>query len=111
MAAPDAAHCLSPQPGTYDDFDPTADVHINSGIPNHAFALFARAAGGNAYDAPIRVWYAACTSGRLSSTATFADFASATISAADQWRGPDQARLADAVRQAWRGVRLPLPAV
>jgi Zn-dependent metalloprotease len=65
MVDPKASHCLSPQPDTYDNFDPSADVHENSGIPNHAFALFARAVGGNAYDAPIKVWYAACTNGRL----------------------------------------------
>ena len=37
--------------------DPTADVHDNSGIPNNAFALFARAVGGRASDQAIHVWY------------------------------------------------------
>ena len=109
MGNPSAQHCLNPQPDSYDNFDPAGDVHDNSGIPNKAFALFARAAGGNAYDAPIKVWYNACTGGRLSSTATFGDFAKSTIDAADRWTGPEQAALAAAVRQAWNAVKVPLP--
>ena len=111
MVDPTASHCLSPQPASYDDFDPTADVHLNSGIPNKAFALFARALGGNSYDTATKVWYAACTGGRLSSTATFADFARSTVAVADQWSGADQAAVADAVRQAWQEVRVPLATV
>jgi Zn-dependent metalloprotease len=108
MVTPGAAHCLSPQPDSYDHFDPSADVHDNSGIPNRAFALFARAAGGNAYDAPIKVWYAACTGGRLSSSATISDFARSTIHAADAWSGPEKHALAAAVRKAWKTVKVPL---
>jgi len=111
MMDPKASHCLSPQPDTYDNFDPSADVHENSGIPNHAFALFARAAGGNAYDAPIKIWYAACTGGRLSSAAPIADFARSTVNAADQWQGSDRDTLVRAVRDAWTTVKVPLPAV
>ena len=36
-----------------------ADVHINSGIPNHAFYLFARELGGEAWDSAGRIWYEA----------------------------------------------------
>ena len=111
MVNPAAQHCLSPQPTSYAHFDPTADVHINSGIPNRAFALFARAAGGNSYDSPIKLWYAACTGGRLSASATFADFARSTLDAADRWTGPDKAQLAKAVRDAWQTVAVPLPSV
>jgi Zn-dependent metalloprotease len=111
MVDPGNKHCLSPQPDSYDHFDPTADVHVNSGIPNKAFAIFARSVGGNAYDAPIKVWYAACTGGHLSSTGTFADFARSTIAAADAWNGPERAALAAAVRQAWQEVKVPLPTV
>jgi Zn-dependent metalloprotease len=111
MVDPEAQHCLSPQPGSYDNFDPSADVHMNSGIPNKAFALFARSVGGNAYDAPIKMWYAACTGGHLSSSATFVDFARATINAADQWAGPEKEALARAVRKAWSDVHVPLPTV
>lgn len=38
-------------------------VHVNSGIPNHAFYLFAGALGGNAWDVAGRVWYDALRSG------------------------------------------------
>jgi Zn-dependent metalloprotease len=109
MVNPGTQHCLSPQPTSYAHFDPTADVHINSGIPNRAFALFARAAGGNAYDSPIKLWYAACTGGHLSANATFAEFARSTLAAADRWTGPDKAQLAKAVRDAWQTVEVPLP--
>ena len=43
-------------------------VHINSGIPNRAFALFAIDLGGNAWETAGTVWYRALTGG-LSSTA------------------------------------------
>ena len=102
MVNPGDKHCLSPQPGSYAHFDPTADVHINSGIPNRAFALFARACGGNAYDAPIKLWYSACTGGHLSSSATIAQFASATLAAAGRWTGPDKDKLTKALQDAWR---------
>jgi Zn-dependent metalloprotease len=107
MVDPTRKHCLSPQPDSYDDFDTTADVHENSGIPNKAFALFARAVGGNAWDAPIKVWYDACTGRHLSSSATLSDFAIATIAAADRWQGADKARIKEAVAQAWAGVKVP----
>jgi Zn-dependent metalloprotease len=111
MVNPTAQHCLSPQPISYANFDPTADVHSNSGIPNRAFALFARAIGGNSYDSPIKVWYSACTGGNLSSGATFADFAKSTLDAADRWTGADKDKLSKAVRDAWQAVEVPLPYV
>ena len=111
MVNPEDPHCLSPQPGSYADFDPTADVHVNSGIPNHAFALFARAVGGNAYDAPIKLWYSACTGGHLSSGATIAQFAVATFAAVSRWTGSDKEKLRTALQDAWNTVEVPLPSV
>ena len=107
MVDPEASHCLSPQPDSYDHFDPTADVHDNSGIPNKAYALFARSVGGNAWDSPIKVWYKACTDKRLHSNATFVDFAQLTIEAADSIGG---ATLANKAHDAWDQVQLPLGA-
>ncbi|HEY4893597.1 MAG TPA: M4 family metallopeptidase [Reyranella sp.] len=101
MVNPGAAHCLSQQPGSFKDFDPTGDVHDNSGIPNRAFAVFAQSLGGNTYDLAIKVWYDACVSG-LSSRATFADFAQATVAAA-QKKGP---AVAKAATDAWQAVDL-----
>src|SRR5699024_10236148 len=75
-----------PQPAHMTGFVQTTEdnggVHINSGIPNRAFALTARALGGNAWERAGTVWYRALTGG-LSSTATFREFADATVSAAD----------------------------
>lgn len=108
MVDPTRKHCLSPQPDSYDDFDPTGDVHENSGIPNKAFALFARTLGGNAWDAPIKVWYDACTGRHLSSSAAFTDFANATLAAAGRWQGADKAKVKDALAKAWTDVKVPI---
>ena len=102
MVQPSAAHCLSPQPESYQQFDPTGDVHENSGIANKAFALFAQAAGGKVSDRAIKVWYAACSDRRLPSTATFAEFAALTIEAAAKQGLGDQAK------QAWAEVKVPI---
>ncbi|MET1038290.1 MAG: M4 family metallopeptidase [Aeromicrobium sp.] len=99
-----------PQPATMDDYIDTTDdnggVHLNSGIPNHAFYLAATALGGNAWDKAGPIWYDALTGG-LSSTATFAEFAAATTAAAAERFGegsPEQA----AVAEAWSTVGLPV---
>jgi Zn-dependent metalloprotease len=109
MIDPSATHCLSPQPDSYDHFDPRADVHHNSGIPNRAFAVFARAVGGNAWEAPLKIWYGAATGGRLSPTATFADFAHQTIAAAGRWKGSNRENLLAAVQEAWATVKVSVP--
>ena len=99
MVDPGNAHCLSPQPGSYRGLDPTADVHINSGVPNLAFATYARAVGGNAWEAPMQIWYRASTGNRLAQNATIADFARGTLAAATAL-AVDPAPLA----AAWRSV-------
>ena len=57
-------------------------MHINSGIPNHAFYLLAAALGGNAWEQAGQIWYDTLTGGELSADAQFADFAAATVAAA-----------------------------
>ena len=53
-------------------------VHINSGIPNHAFYLFAKAVGGYSWDIPCKIWFTVITTkGLISPNATFAEFAQA----------------------------------
>ena len=108
MVDPTRKHCLSPQPDSYDEFDPAGDVHENSGIANKAFALFARAVGGNSWDAPIKVWYDACTGRHLSSSAAFSDFAVATIAAADRWDKANKTKVKQAVVEAWGKVKVPM---
>lgn len=73
-------------------------VHINSGIPNRAFALAATAIGGRAWEVAGRIWYD--TMLRLSSLASFLDCARATLGVA---RLHGQAAQT-AVRQGWAQV-------
>ncbi len=99
-----------PQPATMADYVDTADdnggVHLNSGIPNHAFYLVAVALGGNAWDAAGPIWYDTIT-GDLPSTASFEQFAAATAESA-RARFGDGSRELLAVREAWSTVGLPI---
>ncbi|MET0297345.1 MAG: M4 family metallopeptidase [Microbacterium sp.] len=96
-----------PQPGHMDDFVVTNDdnggVHINSGIPNHAFFLVATRLGGHAWDRAGLIWYRALTSGTLAPDADFATFAAATVRAAQAEYGEESEEVA-AVLAGWAGV-------
>lgn len=96
-----------PQPGHMDDYvETTSDnggVHINSGIANRAFYLVADALGGNAWERAGLIWYRTLTSGTLSPTSTFVEFAAATLSAAESEYGEESEEV-DAVRTGWVGV-------
>lgn len=74
-------------------------VHINSGIPNHAFYLVAMALGGRAWERAGRVWYDAMISGLRPQT-DFSTFAAATVTAAKHM----DAAVETAVRDAWHRV-------
>jgi Zn-dependent metalloprotease len=75
-----------PQPATMAEYVKTnrdnGGVHINSGIPNHAFYLLASALGGNAWERAGLIWYDVLTGGELRSDARFTDFATLTVAAA-----------------------------
>ena len=95
MAAPGTAYDdpivgRDPQPSHMDGYVDTDDddggVHINSGIPNHAFYLAAMAIGGKSWEVTGKVWYAALTR-HVGPDADFADFARATITAAGELYG------------------------
>lgn len=96
-----------PQPATMSGYVDTADdnggVHINSGIPNHAFYLAATAIGGNAWERAGLVWYKTLTAGSLAPSTTFAQFAAATTATAVAEYGEDS-KEADAIRSAWTTV-------
>ncbi|MFE1247247.1 M4 family metallopeptidase [Streptomyces sp. NPDC058735] len=100
-----------PQPATMDGFVRTGrdngGVHINSGIPNHAFYLAATALGGPAWERAGQIWYDVLTGGELRQQALFADFAALTVKAARERFGDGEER--DAVSKAWErvGVRTP----
>lgn len=73
-----------PQPAHMKDYIKTrgdnGGVHYNSGIPNRAFATFARSVGGYAWKEPGQIWYKAR---KLSGeNPSFAQFAYQTIEAA-----------------------------
>jgi Zn-dependent metalloprotease len=78
-------------------------VHINSGIPNHAFYLAATAIGGNAWEKAGRIWYDTLTSRKVPSGADFAKFAGMTVAAAGKLFGVKSTE-SDAVRNAWSAV-------
>jgi Zn-dependent metalloprotease len=100
-----------PQPDSMDSYVRTSadngGVHINSGIPNRAFCLVSLALGGNAWDAPARIWYETLTGGTLRPTATFAAFARATAASAKDLFGTGSGEH-DAVRSAWETVKVKL---
>ena len=88
------------------DYNPTTGdnggVHINSGIPNHAFYLAAVAIGGNAWDQAGQIWYKTLTD-KLNSQSQFADAAQATVNVAGDLYGVGGAEQL-AVCQAWKDV-------
>jgi Zn-dependent metalloprotease len=95
-----------PQPGTMKGYVQTTSdnggVHINSGIPNHAFYLAATAIGGHAWEKAGMIWYLALRD-RLRSTSTFKQAAAATIGVARELYG-DKSKELRAVEQAWKSV-------
>ncbi len=100
-----------PQPATMDDYVRTGrdngGVHINSGIPNHAFYLLATALGGHAWERAGQIWYDVLTGGELGQQARFTDFAALTGAAARARYGDGEEL--QAVLKAWEqvGVRVP----
>jgi Zn-dependent metalloprotease len=95
-----------PQPAHLDDYVETDDdnggVHLNSGIPNHAFYLVAAALGGNAWERAGQVWYDTLLGG-LDPRSDFAAFAEATLAAATSRYGRSSAEV-EAVLAGWAGV-------
>jgi Zn-dependent metalloprotease len=98
-----------PQPAHMDGFVTTASdnggVHINSGIPNHAFYLAAVAFGGFAWERAGRVWYETLRDPQLDADAQFADFARLTAANALRLFGTEAQRV---VTDAWEQVGVPV---
>ncbi|MFF2776582.1 M4 family metallopeptidase [Streptomyces sp. NPDC058052] len=98
-----------PQPAHMDDYVRTSrdngGVHINSGIPNHAFYLVATELGGHAWERAGLIWYDVMTGGALAPETRFAEFAAATVAAAKARYG-DAAEI-QAVMKAWAAVGVP----
>lgn len=95
-----------PQPARMKDFyrgtEDNGGVHINSGIPNHAFYLAAVAIGGDAWTRAGRIWYVALRD-RLRPTSDFAAAAAACSAVAGDLFGLGSREKA-AVDGAWKAV-------
>jgi Zn-dependent metalloprotease len=107
MKAPGTANPHDDQPATMDGYVQDGDVHTNSGIPNRAFALLATTLGGKAWEKAGPIWYRTLCDRQLPSSATFSQFARLTLANAAQLYGA-QSREADAVRNSWDTVKVPL---
>jgi Zn-dependent metalloprotease len=107
MPAPGTAFEGDIQPARMSDYVRTASdnggVHINSGIPNHAFYLAATAIGGYAWEDAGRIWYETLSARTVGPNTQFRGFAAATVGVAERLfgQGSTQAR---AVADAWTEV-------
>ncbi|HEV2758360.1 MAG TPA: M4 family metallopeptidase [Acidimicrobiales bacterium] len=104
MKAPGTANAYDKQPANMDKFVYTAadngGVHINSGIPNHAFYVAATTMGGKAWEKAGRIWYDSLRDAKIRPTSGFKAFARATVRQA-QIRFGATAPEVDAVRAGW----------
>jgi Zn-dependent metalloprotease len=81
-------------------------IHINSGIPNHAFYLLARFLGGFAWEKAGHIWYDALQ--RISNPyASFVQWADETVEAARQRFGAGSLEQIF-TRRAWKLVGIAL---
>jgi Zn-dependent metalloprotease len=95
-----------PQPMHMDHYVTTTSdnggVHINSGIPNHAFYVIAREIGGYAWEKAGAIWYKALTE-KLKSNSNFTDAANLTYQAAADLYGSGSLEQ-KAVQSGWAAV-------
>jgi Zn-dependent metalloprotease len=95
-----------PQPAHMDNYvNTTSDnggVHINSGIPNHAFYLTAMEIGGNAWEKAGRIWYVTLRD-RIQPSSNFQNAADLTYAVAGELYGENSLEQ-QAVTHGWAGV-------
>ena len=95
-----------PQPAHMDNYVKTIEdnggVHINSGIPNHAFYVVALELGGYAWEKAGRIWYKTLTE-KLGDRSTFQEAADFTFEAAGELYGTGSIEQ-NAVRKGWSEV-------
>ena len=101
-----------PQPADMTHFVHTSQdnggVHINSGIPNHAFYLAAMAMGGHSWEKAGQVWYDTqrdVALKNISQTVSFKGFANLTVAHAASRYGATSAER-NAVFNAWHTVHV-----
>ncbi|HEX6305062.1 MAG TPA: M4 family metallopeptidase [Anaerolineales bacterium] len=97
-----------PQPAHMNDYKDVAydngGVHINSGIPNHAFYVMATEIGGDAWEKAGRIWYVTLRD-KLGASSQFADAARLTYQTAGELYGSSSLEQ-NAVRTGWAEVGL-----
>ncbi len=97
-----------PQPATMDNYVETSSdnggVHINSGIPNHAFCIIATDLGGNSWEKAGKVWYSVLTKMARHDT-NFSDFANMTIQEAGSTYGQGSSEQ-KAFQNGWSQVKV-----
>ena len=94
---PQPKHMRNFYPGSADN----GGVHINSGIPNHAFFLVARALGGKAWTRAGAIWYD--TLRKLTRFSQFQEAAETTYEVATNKCGASS-KERKAVKAAWKAV-------
>lgn len=97
-----------PQPAHMKDYVNTVSdnggVHINSGIPNHAFYVAALEIGGNAWLKAGQIWYVTLRD-KLTSSSKFQDCANLTYQTAGELFGTGSLEQ-QAVKNGWAAVGL-----
>jgi Zn-dependent metalloprotease len=102
-----------PQPGHMSDFvklpasEDQGGVHINSGIPNHAFYLLAEQLGGNAWEDAGAIWYQTLL--QMWPKAQFQDCANVTAQVAGALFGTASSQQ-QAAKTAWDEVGITITA-
>ncbi|MDP8923913.1 MAG: M4 family metallopeptidase [Chloroflexota bacterium] len=100
-----------PQPAHMRDyvrtFEDQGGVHINSGIPNHAFYLVASRLGGHAWEKAGRIWYETLRDSRVRPNTGFVRFARRTVANAGELYGTDSPEVR-AVTEGWGQVGIDL---
>jgi len=95
-----------PQPAHMNDYVHTLNdnggVHINSGIPNHAFYLAALELGGNAWEKAGQIWFVTLRD-RIQSNTNFQSAANMTYTVAGTLYGANSLEQ-QAVKNGWAGV-------
>jgi Zn-dependent metalloprotease len=97
-----------PQPAHMKDYVTTISdnggVHINSGIPNHAFYITAVELGGNAWERAGQIWYVTLKD-KLTADSKFQDCANLTYQVAGELFGAGSIEQ-QAVKKGWADVGL-----
>jgi Zn-dependent metalloprotease len=98
-----------PQPADMDHYIQTTQdnggTHLNSSIPNRAFAIAACKIGGYSWERIGKIWYR-CLTKYLTRDSGFTDCAEGTILAAREMYGPNS-REEEAVEEGWQAVKVP----